>query len=149
MANRQPLWFYCGLARLVGSSLAMMFYMIPFVQEDEVLLRLWAECSWSSELNAKSVKERLWMPFSKLTIPSVSEFRRPTMIFQYFLPGFYSSDVIVEICSEACKQEKKCACRLCKCCMNCCNKCSCIYANIGADESIARQLLPSISIDYL
>ena len=30
-----------------------------FVQEAEVLLRLWAECSWSSELNAKSVKEML------------------------------------------------------------------------------------------
>ena len=31
-------------------------------------------------------------------------------MFQYFLPGFYSSDVIVEMCSEACKQEKKCVC---------------------------------------
>ena len=37
----------------------------------------------------------------------------------------------------------------CKCCTSCSNKCNCMFANAGADASLARQLLPSISPEYL
>ena len=46
------------------------------------------------------------------------------IIFQYFLPEFYSSEPMVKNCSEACQLGKACVCSLCKCCINCCNKCT-------------------------
>ena len=52
-------------------------------------------------------------------------------------------------CSEACQLGKACVCSLCKCCIGCCNKCTCSYANTGEDASLARHLLPSISVMYL
>ena len=38
---------------------------------------------------------------------------------------------------------------VCKLCFNCSNKCSCNFANTGADKSLARHLLPRISPEYL
>ena len=45
---------------------------------------------------------------------------------------------------EACVTREECVCSKCKCCTSCNNKCNCNFANIGADVSIARQLLPTI-----
>ena len=47
----------------------------------------------------------------------------------------------------ACPLDEQCVCTLCKCCLNCSNKCSCNFANTGADESLTRYLLPRISPD--
>ena len=66
-----------------------------------------------------------------------------------FHSEFYSSEVGVHDCSEACQLDEECVCSKCKCCTNCTNKCNCDFANTGADASLARQLLPSISPEYL
>ena len=39
----------------------------------------------------------------------------------------------------ACPLDEQCVCTLCKCCLNCSNKCSCNFANTGADESLASE----------
>ena len=56
---------------------------------------------------------------------------------------------MVEKCSEACQLGKAPVCSLCKCCINCCNKCTCSYANTGEDASLAKHLMPNISVEYL
>ena len=61
----------------------------------------------------------------------------------------YSVVPVVEACSEACHLGEQCVCTLCKYCLNCSNKCSCKFANTGADESLAKHLLPRISPEYL
>jgi len=61
----------------------------------------------------------------------------------------YSVVPVAEACSEACHLSEQCVCTLCKCCTNCSNKCSCNFANTGADESLARHLLPRISPEYM
>ena len=63
--------------------------------------------------------------------------------------GFYSSEAVVVSCNEECQALESCVCSLCKCCLNCGNKCKCDFANTGADDSLARILLPEISDDYL
>ena len=63
--------------------------------------------------------------------------------------GFYSSEAVMLPCNEECQALEKCVCSLCKCCLNCGNKCKCDFANTGADDSLARILLPEISDDYL
>ena len=63
--------------------------------------------------------------------------------------GFYSSEAVVVSCNEECQALESCVCSLCKCCLNCGNKCKCNFATTGADDSLARILLPEISDNYL
>ena len=86
---------------------------------------------------------------SLLRTHTVSELKSLCITCHLFFPEFYSSEVGVDDCSEACHITEKCVCSKCKCCTSCSNKCNCIFANAGADASLARQLLPSISEEYL
>ena len=61
----------------------------------------------------------------------------------------YSSEAVMLPCTEECQALEKCVCSLCKCCLNCGNKFKCDFANTGADDSLARILLPEISDDYM
>ena len=81
--------------------------------------------------------------------PTVSELQSLCITCQLFFPEFYSSEVGVDDCTEACHIIEECVCSKCKCCMSCSNKCNCKFANVGADASLARQLLPNISPEYL
>ena len=67
----------------------------------------------------------------------------------FFSSEDYSSIPLVETCSEVCHQEERCICSKCKCCLNCASKCDCEFSNHGADDSLARHLLPSISVEYM
>ena len=67
----------------------------------------------------------------------------------HFSPKFYSMEPTLENCREACETREECVCSKCKCCTSCSNKCNCSFTNTGADASLARQLLPSISPEYL
>ena len=80
---------------------------------------------------------------------TVSEIQSLCITCQLFFPEFYSSEVGVDDCTEACHIIEECVCSKCKCCMSCSNKCNCKFANVGADASLARQLLPNISPEYL
>ena len=52
---------------------------------------------------------------------------------------------MVETCSEFYQKEEQCICSKCKCA----TKCDCEFSNQGADASLARDLLPSISVEYI
>ena len=58
---------------------------------------------------------------------------------------FFSMEPMLENFREAFETREECVCSKCKCCTSCNNKCDCNFANIGADASLTRQLLPSIS----
>ena len=151
MAEMLPLWFSCGQAKQVLSSLPIIigwwFYFNQVDVAPASIKALGAE-SGTPEM-PKGRNQCSFLSWESLQW--VTSWFSPSIPWPYKIPPseFYSSEPMVESCSVSCQLNKACACSLCKCCLACCNKCTCSYANTGADASLARHLLPGISAEYL
>ena len=140
------MWFWSSWAIVVAFSIVKWFQ--PH-QEAVVQTRLWAECSWSKMWTVRPARERQSMnamflvknPYSEWAFVSMHHL---SMIFTRVLllggwGGWLQRGLSAQpgVCPQQMLHKLQQQ-------MHVCN-----FANIGADASLARQLLPNISPEYL